>query len=82
MFMNMESNSKCIYMAPTKALCAEKTRAWSSKLEPLGIKCELWEAFGGDDGELTNMFLGSELTGDSVSYGKGAWHDAKDARLM
>ncbi|KAJ6502143.1 Sec63 Brl domain-containing protein [Mycena sanguinolenta] len=30
---------KCVYMAPTKALCSERQRDWSSKFEPLGIKC-------------------------------------------
>ncbi|KAF8205795.1 hypothetical protein K438DRAFT_2014648 [Mycena galopus ATCC 62051] len=30
---------KCVYMAPTKALCSERQRDWSSKFDPLGIKC-------------------------------------------
>ncbi|KAJ7632951.1 Sec63 Brl domain-containing protein [Roridomyces roridus] len=30
---------KCVYMAPTKALCAERQRDWSSKFDALGIKC-------------------------------------------
>ncbi|KAF9075685.1 Sec63 Brl domain-containing protein [Rhodocollybia butyracea] len=30
---------KCIYVAPTKALCSERYRDWASKFDPLGIKC-------------------------------------------
>ncbi|KAK7038046.1 ATP-dependent DNA helicase MER3 [Favolaschia claudopus] len=30
---------KCVYMAPTKALCSERQRDWSAKFDPLGIKC-------------------------------------------
>ncbi|KAF9454628.1 P-loop containing nucleoside triphosphate hydrolase protein, partial [Macrolepiota fuliginosa MF-IS2] len=33
---------KIVYMAPTKALCSERARDWTTKLDPLGIKtCEL-----------------------------------------
>ncbi|KAL4247433.1 Meiotic Crossover Helicase [Abortiporus biennis] len=31
--------TKCIYVAPTKALCSEKYRDWATKFQPLGIKC-------------------------------------------
>ncbi|KAH9950191.1 P-loop containing nucleoside triphosphate hydrolase protein [Amylocystis lapponica] len=31
--------SKCIYVAPTKALCSEKCRDWTAKFQPLGINC-------------------------------------------
>ncbi|KAJ4475641.1 hypothetical protein J3R30DRAFT_3294677 [Lentinula aciculospora] len=30
---------KCVYVAPTKALCSERYRDWANKYEPLGIKC-------------------------------------------
>ncbi|KAF7337998.1 ATP-dependent DNA helicase MER3 [Mycena venus] len=30
---------KCVYMAPTKALCSERQRDWSSKFDALGIRC-------------------------------------------
>ncbi|KAI9460032.1 P-loop containing nucleoside triphosphate hydrolase protein [Russula earlei] len=30
---------KCVYVAPTKALCAERARDWTEKFGPLGIKC-------------------------------------------
>ncbi|TRM59292.1 Sec63 Brl domain-containing protein [Schizophyllum amplum] len=30
---------KCVYMAPTKALCSERQRDWSAKFDPLGVKC-------------------------------------------
>ncbi|KAI0076468.1 P-loop containing nucleoside triphosphate hydrolase protein [Panus rudis PR-1116 ss-1] len=30
---------KCIYVAPTKALCSEKFRDWTTKFQPLGVKC-------------------------------------------
>ncbi|EJD53129.1 P-loop containing nucleoside triphosphate hydrolase protein, partial [Auricularia subglabra TFB-10046 SS5] len=56
-------SSKCVYMAPTKALCSERFRDWSTKFEPLGIKC-------------------CELTGDTVTYGKGAWGDAYASRII
>ncbi|EMD38220.1 hypothetical protein CERSUDRAFT_48078, partial [Gelatoporia subvermispora B] len=32
-------NVKCIYVAPTKSLCSEKFRDWSSKFQPLGVNC-------------------------------------------
>ncbi|KAJ3551777.1 hypothetical protein NM688_g4511 [Phlebia brevispora] len=32
-------SSKCIYVAPTKALCSEKANDWSSKFQTLGVKC-------------------------------------------
>ncbi|KAG1754344.1 hypothetical protein EDB19DRAFT_1902496 [Suillus lakei] len=31
--------SKCVYVAPTKALCTEKYKEWSSKFGSLGIHC-------------------------------------------
>ncbi|KAI0032811.1 P-loop containing nucleoside triphosphate hydrolase protein, partial [Vararia minispora EC-137] len=30
---------KCIYIAPTKALCSERSRDWRTKFEPLGFRC-------------------------------------------
>ncbi|KAI0273477.1 Sec63 Brl domain-containing protein [Gloeopeniophorella convolvens] len=33
------ASAKCIYMAPTKALCSERNRDWTAKFGPLGIKC-------------------------------------------
>ncbi|KAL0946540.1 hypothetical protein HGRIS_012747 [Hohenbuehelia grisea] len=33
------SNLKCVYMAPTKALCSERYRDWAAKFGPLGYKC-------------------------------------------
>ncbi|KAH9079272.1 P-loop containing nucleoside triphosphate hydrolase protein [Lactarius deliciosus] len=33
------SAEKCVYMAPTKALCAERTRDWTEKFGSLGIRC-------------------------------------------
>ncbi|KAH7343302.1 hypothetical protein B0J17DRAFT_764514 [Rhizoctonia solani] len=30
---------KCVYMAPTKAICSERSRDWSSKFAHLGVKC-------------------------------------------
>ncbi|KAF8582310.1 P-loop containing nucleoside triphosphate hydrolase protein [Ramaria rubella] len=38
----MKNNShdvKCVYMAPTKALCSERFRDWTAKFDPLGVKC-------------------------------------------
>ncbi|EPQ57931.1 P-loop containing nucleoside triphosphate hydrolase protein [Gloeophyllum trabeum ATCC 11539] len=31
--------TKCVYMAPTKALCSERFREWTTKFEVLGVKC-------------------------------------------
>jgi len=31
---------KCVYMAPTKALCSERYRDWTAKFDALGIKCD------------------------------------------
>ncbi|ORZ02937.1 P-loop containing nucleoside triphosphate hydrolase protein, partial [Syncephalastrum racemosum] len=31
---------KIVYMAPTKSLCAERARDWSSKFERLGVTCK------------------------------------------
>ncbi|KAL5512118.1 hypothetical protein ACEPAG_3639 [Sanghuangporus baumii] len=41
MLMNSrhQSSPKCMYVAPTKALCSERTRDWTAKFDPLGIKC-------------------------------------------
>ncbi|KJA27175.1 hypothetical protein HYPSUDRAFT_75106, partial [Hypholoma sublateritium FD-334 SS-4] len=30
---------KCVYVAPTKALCSERFQDWATKLEPIGLKC-------------------------------------------
>ncbi|KDR81750.1 hypothetical protein GALMADRAFT_59618 [Galerina marginata CBS 339.88] len=30
---------KCVYIAPTKALCSEKFQDWVTKFEPIGLKC-------------------------------------------
>ncbi|KAL7283636.1 hypothetical protein ACG7TL_003072 [Trametes sanguinea] len=55
--------TKCVYIAPTKSLCTEKSSSWETKFTPFGAKC-------------------SELTGDTVLSGRGAWGDAKDATIM
>ncbi|KAF8911062.1 Sec63 Brl domain-containing protein [Gymnopilus junonius] len=31
--------AKCVYVAPTKALCTEKYQDWVKKFEPIGLKC-------------------------------------------
>ncbi|KAF8643832.1 hypothetical protein AX16_008849 [Volvariella volvacea WC 439] len=33
------SQTKCVYVAPTKALCSERSRDWAIKFSPLGFKC-------------------------------------------
>ncbi|KDQ10599.1 hypothetical protein BOTBODRAFT_190414 [Botryobasidium botryosum FD-172 SS1] len=33
------SGAKCVYMAPTKALCSERFRDWTEKFRHIGIKC-------------------------------------------
>ncbi|KAF5381084.1 hypothetical protein D9615_004090 [Tricholomella constricta] len=37
---NTDGSLKCVYMAPTKALCSERYKDWTAKFGPLGIKCE------------------------------------------
>ncbi|KAF7311383.1 DEAD/DEAH-box DNA helicase [Mycena kentingensis (nom. inval.)] len=39
MLKELGESFKCVYMAPTKALCAERQRDWSTKFNALGIKC-------------------------------------------
>ncbi|KAK0497004.1 hypothetical protein EDD18DRAFT_1462647 [Armillaria luteobubalina] len=34
-----DNSVKCVYMAPTKALCSERYRDWTAKFSSLGIKC-------------------------------------------
>ncbi|KAK0463719.1 uncharacterized protein EV420DRAFT_1729062 [Desarmillaria tabescens] len=34
-----DNSVKCVYMAPTKALCSERYRDWTTKFSSLGIKC-------------------------------------------
>ncbi|KIY66335.1 P-loop containing nucleoside triphosphate hydrolase protein [Cylindrobasidium torrendii FP15055 ss-10] len=36
-----QNTMKCIYMAPTKALCSERYRDWTTKFGPLGVKCTI-----------------------------------------
>ncbi|KAF8605451.1 P-loop containing nucleoside triphosphate hydrolase protein [Ceratobasidium sp. AG-I] len=35
----LNSASKCVYMAPTKAICSERSRDWTNKFAPIGVKC-------------------------------------------
>ncbi|KAI0636677.1 P-loop containing nucleoside triphosphate hydrolase protein [Trametes polyzona] len=60
---NANAKARCVYIAPTKSLCTEKSTAWENKFTPFGAKC-------------------SELTGDTVHSGRGAWGDAKDATII
>ncbi|KAJ7074112.1 hypothetical protein C8F01DRAFT_1360827 [Mycena amicta] len=39
MLKQVGESFKCVYMAPTKALCSERQRDWSTKFSSLGIKC-------------------------------------------
>lgn len=41
--LNHGSDSKIIYMAPTKSLCAERVKDWEQKFGPFGIKCMIRE---------------------------------------
>ncbi|KAF9482801.1 P-loop containing nucleoside triphosphate hydrolase protein [Pholiota conissans] len=36
---NMRKMFKCVYVAPTKALCSERFQDWVAKFEPMGLKC-------------------------------------------
>ncbi|KAI0372960.1 P-loop containing nucleoside triphosphate hydrolase protein [Pilatotrama ljubarskyi] len=59
----VHGKARCVYIAPTKSLCAEKSNSFQTKFTPFGAKC-------------------SELTGDTVHSGRGAWGDAKDATII
>ncbi|KIJ44323.1 hypothetical protein M422DRAFT_779412 [Sphaerobolus stellatus SS14] len=58
---------KCVYMAPTKALCSERHRDWTSKFDPLGIKCC----------ELTG-----DTVSLSTGHGKNALGEAKASSVI
>ncbi|TFK30070.1 P-loop containing nucleoside triphosphate hydrolase protein [Coprinopsis marcescibilis] len=36
---SVSNPTKCVYVAPTKALCTEKFNEWTTKFEPIGLKC-------------------------------------------
>jgi hypothetical protein len=40
--LNYGSDSKIIYMAPTKSLCSERVKDWENRFAPFGIKCEYY----------------------------------------
>ncbi|KZT52720.1 P-loop containing nucleoside triphosphate hydrolase protein [Calocera cornea HHB12733] len=39
LLMEGNSDAKCVYMAPTKALCSERFNDWTAKFQGLGISC-------------------------------------------
>jgi ATP-dependent DNA helicase HFM1/MER3 len=39
--LNRGTDSKIIYMAPTKSLCSERARDWQAKFKPYGIDCNI-----------------------------------------
>ncbi|KZP01054.1 P-loop containing nucleoside triphosphate hydrolase protein [Calocera viscosa TUFC12733] len=39
LLMEGDSGAKCVYMAPTKALCSERFNDWTAKFQGLGISC-------------------------------------------
>lgn len=39
--MQKQGEIKMVYMAPTKSLCAERSKDWSSKFEELGVTCKM-----------------------------------------
>ncbi|KAF9246342.1 P-loop containing nucleoside triphosphate hydrolase protein [Melanogaster broomeanus] len=56
---NDSQSAKCVYVAPTKALCTEKHKEWTAKFGGLGVKsCELT----GD-----TLILGKGIWGDAKS---------------
>ncbi|CAO3667117.1 unnamed protein product [Rhizopus microsporus] len=38
--LNSGTDSKIIYMAPTKSLCSERANDWEKKFKPFGIECK------------------------------------------
>ncbi|CEI90137.1 hypothetical protein RMCBS344292_04467 [Rhizopus microsporus] len=41
--LNSGTDSKIIYMAPTKSLCSERAKDWEKKFKPFGIECKIDE---------------------------------------
>lgn len=37
--LEYDPSAKAVYMAPTKSLCSERFRDWTSKLSKLGVTC-------------------------------------------
>ena len=62
-----------------QALCSERFRDWSNKFTPLGIKCA--HSTSSPCRVLIDV-VGCELTGDTVTFGNGAWGDARQATIM
>ncbi|KAA1086059.1 Sec63 [Puccinia graminis f. sp. tritici] len=63
--------SKGVYMAPTKSLCAERFRDWSTRFGSLGVKCvELTgdsENAGLADAKLANLIITTPEKWDSMT---------------
>ncbi|TEB26532.1 P-loop containing nucleoside triphosphate hydrolase protein, partial [Coprinellus micaceus] len=70
--MHMQGGGKCVYIAPTKALCTEKHNDWSEKFEPLGMKC--YELTG--DTETVGRSLWSEARNASIIITTGEKWDS------
>ncbi|KAG8745618.1 Sec63 [Ceratobasidium sp. 414] len=66
---------KCVYMAPTKAICSERHRDWSNKFSHIGAKCNVQHAS-------SKKFAGVELTGDTMVTGRQALKEAKDCAVI
>ncbi|KAJ8087976.1 ATP-dependent DNA helicase MER3 [Marasmius tenuissimus] len=76
------SRAKCVYIAPTKALCGERYRDWSNKFDALGFKCESTTPKFGIPHSNDYNDIGCELTGDTVHFGRGVWGEAKNASII
>lgn len=84
MLLSTRTEAKCVYMAPTKALCSERFRDWSSKFESLGVRCceltgdsvnlskNIW-----GDAKHSNIIITTSEKWDSLTR---HWHE-KDAVL-
>jgi hypothetical protein len=99
--MNCDDDSRCIYIAPTKASCkASRTNSTDEQNilsgallgEVQGLVSKVskhWDQMYVHDAilpiKLTTqppLIPGCEMTGDTESYGKGAWAEARGAKIM
>ena len=63
--LNYGSNSKIIYMAPTKSLCSERVKDWEAKFGSFGIKCEYICTLHCATNLKHFAYAGKEFTGDT-----------------
>lgn len=69
--LEYNESSMAVYLAPTKSLCAERFRDWSTRFKGLGVKCV--ELTGDNensslaDAKLTNLIIATPEKWDSMT---------------